>query len=530
PQVAIGPDGTATVIWRGSAGAEYIVQAATRPPGGSFGTPADLSAAGEDAEGQQIAIGPDGTATAVWYRSDGTNYIIQTATRPPGGSFGAPVDLSVPGGDALGPQIAIGPDGTATAVWYRFNGTFNIIQAVTRPPGGSFSGRINISASGQDAFDPQIAVGPDGTAIAVWTYNNGTFNIIEGTTRPPGGSFGTPSDLSESGQNAFVPQVAIGPDGTATAVWRRNDGIIQAATRSSGSSFGAPVDLSESGGFADYPQITIGPDGTATAIWHRSDGSSSIVQATTRPPVGSFGTPTDLSATGGETFDSRIAIGPDGTATAVWYRFNGTRNIVQTVSTGVPEMPLTVIKSGTGTGTVASSPAGIDCGTDCTEGYPFGTQVTLTAVPDGTSSFSGFSGAGCSGAGTCQVSMTEVRGVTATFTADPVPPVCPPNTLKKSGLKQNKKSGVAKLKVKAGGAGKIILKGSKNNRKSSTKVGSSGRGTLEIKAKGKAAKTLKKKGKVKIKVKYTYDPGSGCSGKTGKTTVKLVKKKRSKRR
>ena len=39
---------------------------------------------------------------------------------------------------------------------------------------------------------------------------------------------------------------------------------------------------------------------------------------------------------------------------------------------------LTVAKAGTGSGTVTSSPAGINCGADCSEPYNSGTVVTLT--------------------------------------------------------------------------------------------------------------------------------------------------------
>jgi hypothetical protein len=53
---------------------------------------------------------------------------------------------------------------------------------------------------------------------------------------------------------------------------------------------------------------------------------------------------------------------------------------------------LTVTKSGMGTGTVTSSPAGIDCGGDCSEGYPLGTNVTLTATPNADSTFAGWGG------------------------------------------------------------------------------------------------------------------------------------------
>jgi hypothetical protein len=75
---------------------------------------------------------------------------------------------------------------------------------------------------------------------------------------------------------------------------------------------------------------------------------------------------------------------------------------------------LTVTKAGTGAGAVTSSPPGITCGDDCSEDYPSGTLVTLTATADGSSTFAGWSGA-CEGAATCVVTMAAARSVTATF-------------------------------------------------------------------------------------------------------------------
>jgi uncharacterized repeat protein (TIGR01451 family) len=79
-----------------------------------------------------------------------------------------------------------------------------------------------------------------------------------------------------------------------------------------------------------------------------------------------------------------------------------------------PNPLLTVIRAGDGGGTVTSTPAGINCGQDCSESYDVDTVVTLTATPDANSTFSGWSGA-CTGTTTCQVTMTGNKEVTATF-------------------------------------------------------------------------------------------------------------------
>jgi len=81
---------------------------------------------------------------------------------------------------------------------------------------------------------------------------------------------------------------------------------------------------------------------------------------------------------------------------------------------------LSVSFTGTGAGRVQSAPAGIDCTTDCDADFDEGTVVTLTAQADAGSTFAGWTG--CTGSGTCQVTMNGARSVTATFTADTPPP------------------------------------------------------------------------------------------------------------
>jgi hypothetical protein len=75
---------------------------------------------------------------------------------------------------------------------------------------------------------------------------------------------------------------------------------------------------------------------------------------------------------------------------------------------------LAIAKTGSGAGTVTSSPAGIDCGPSCTAQFSNGTAVTLTEAPASGSKFTGWSG-DCSGTGACVLSMTADHAVTAGF-------------------------------------------------------------------------------------------------------------------
>ncbi len=82
--------------------------------------------------------------------------------------------------------------------------------------------------------------------------------------------------------------------------------------------------------------------------------------------------------------------------------------------TGVGGYMLNVTKDGSGNGRVTSIPAGIDCGIDCIEPYTGG-SVTLTAVSDADSNFGGWTGGGCSGAGTCELTLDADKNITAVF-------------------------------------------------------------------------------------------------------------------
>ena len=82
------------------------------------------------------------------------------------------------------------------------------------------------------------------------------------------------------------------------------------------------------------------------------------------------------------------------------------------VATFAPDPTLQVTLGGAGAGTVSGP--GISCGPDCSETYPPGTVVTLTATAQTGSTFAGWGGA-CSGTGSCVFTMNGAVDVTANF-------------------------------------------------------------------------------------------------------------------
>jgi 6-phosphogluconolactonase (cycloisomerase 2 family)/alpha-tubulin suppressor-like RCC1 family protein/fibronectin type 3 domain-containing protein len=85
-----------------------------------------------------------------------------------------------------------------------------------------------------------------------------------------------------------------------------------------------------------------------------------------------------------------------------------------TMSINAAPKNLTVTVLGTGVGTVTSSPAGISC-TSGSCSSSFAGAVSLYATPSVLANFVGWGGGGCSGTGTCNVSMDAEKTVTATF-------------------------------------------------------------------------------------------------------------------
>ena len=333
PRVAISASGEAVAVWDYYNGSHHVVQATRRPAGAGWQAPVDISPAGHNADEAEVAINAAGLAVAVWrdYSAPGPNPTVQTAWRPAGGAWQPSQPLSDPNRDAERPQVALNASGRAVAVWesYVTGGQYpDFVQAAARPAGGNWSAPVNVSAPSQGCcLFPKVALDGAGTAVAAWerVLKAGSGFVVEAAARPAAtGTWQVPATLSAAGRNAFEQEVAFSPTGAATVVWSEWNGstdVIRAATRPVGGPFGAPVNVSAASQEATRPQLAIASSVTV-AVWEQQNSANSFsVQAAASPAASGVWQPqVNLSAPGQNTTEAHVAVDSAGDTVAVWER------------------------------------------------------------------------------------------------------------------------------------------------------------------------------------------------------------------
>ena len=156
--------------------------------------------------------------------------------------------------------------------------------------------------------------------------------------------------------------------------------------------------------FGAAPSVVVGGTGTVSA----TATSGLAVTYSTTSPTCSVNATTGV-VTGISAGTCTIAADQAGNAT-----YNAAAQATQSFTVTAAGFALTVTPAGSGTGTVASTPAGISCGATCAANFNSGSSVSLAATPSTGSIFAGWSGA-CTGTGSCSVTMDAAKSVTATF-------------------------------------------------------------------------------------------------------------------
>jgi hypothetical protein len=179
-QVAIDGQGHAVVTWSWLDGGHDLVEASVgSATTATWGAPVALSApAGAVEEMPQPGVDERGDAIVVWEQWSGARKVIEAAAGSAlTGSWHPAVTLSAEGEEADEQVLALDPQGNAAALWRRFDGSFYEIEGAGFDAAGPALNGLSLPSSGLAGLPLGFAVSPfdSWSALGVigWSFGDG---------------------------------------------------------------------------------------------------------------------------------------------------------------------------------------------------------------------------------------------------------------------------------------------------------------------------------------------------------------------
>lgn len=295
----------------------------------------DVSAGQQDRP--DAAMGADSAGYLIWddYRTGGNGDIYFSLRDPITGNWSANQKVSddTTGRTQYNAAIAVDGSSVAYAVWQdqrdgKKTPDTNIYSA--RRSGGAWSANLRVNDDTRAAapqMTPRIAVTNGGDAVAVWEdHRSNAWNVYSSRLPAGGAAWAMNLRVTDNGiSRKFSPDVAVGADGTAYAVWeddRSGNWDVWFATLPLGaSSWTANQRISDDPGVADQyaPRIDIDANGDLFIVWLDDRVWSTEVRMTRRIAAGVIWEPSRVISDA-EAVPVTVALGvaSDGAAFAVW--------------------------------------------------------------------------------------------------------------------------------------------------------------------------------------------------------------------
>ena len=231
PAVAVGPEGTAHVAWTGEEGVESTALDAEGAPVGAQ----LVSPPGEDAGAADIVVDSKGRPTIAWWRGLGV-YEAKAVRLGADGTPGTVWNLSPPDQDVLEPILAVDTQDRVTAVWESFEESVHTVRlGADGVPGtvhnlsgeGTFASRPQVAAAADGrvavvwahmphAYIPQPGCPPD--------EFHPEHDVVRAAFVAPDGQPEGVYDVSAHGEQAVFPQLALNSQGLLRVTWMSFDG------------------------------------------------------------------------------------------------------------------------------------------------------------------------------------------------------------------------------------------------------------------------------------------------------------------
>jgi hypothetical protein len=276
----------------------------------------------------------------------GSNEIFYRHSNDTGEKFRGVSELSktrsVDGESALYPRISAVANNVYVVWQDEVSGRNEIFLRESNDGGNKFSGIKNLSRNNTgDSITPRIASSGNNVYV-VWTdYQPGKAQIFARASADNAGKFGGIKNVSWSSGSAYDPQIAVGGNGSLYVLWEDTsfrdftfDLILRASTDMA-NTFQDKVNLGRYvGEISDYGQI-VANGNNVFVVWSDSPQYNypqmyKIFLEGSRDNAKSFDDAVNLSTGTGKSIDPQIAVSEnDRSILAVWTELNNTNSDIQ---------------------------------------------------------------------------------------------------------------------------------------------------------------------------------------------------------
>ncbi len=265
-------------------------------------------------------------------------FCLSTSTLP--ANWTAPHQLATDQGESLNffypIDLAYNGHGDAIAIWTLNDGTNQLIFSGILPNNSStWSAPVRVSPLGEDAFNPSLAVNANGYAVVVWN----TFTLpataavkaaVLNTVTNPAGPWAQTANLSNPSNTSVLPQVTIDSSGNAVAAWitftSEEETFIEGALLPFPLLAWTPTTpLTSPSSNADSVVLKTDAVGATLAIWVEfTTTSTSVIKSASLPKLTTtWLNTTAISASDGTAFGPDLALDINGNGVAVWTDYKG---------------------------------------------------------------------------------------------------------------------------------------------------------------------------------------------------------------
>lgn len=323
-RIVVDSEGDVYVVWQDDSDKPSNILYATKPSGGSWSQPVNLSGFDVYARQPSLAIDSADTLHVAWYGSPifGEGADIFYASKPRDGDWSQAVNISQ--SDQVSSErtsLAVGPDDTLHLVYNQQAGNGPDIFYASKLEDGDWSAPVDITSDESISAEVSLATDRDGGLHLAWSAEHeGNWQIIY-RSRAPDGQWSLPVNISNNQGESRSPTLAMDSHNNTHIVWHDDTASkgtwdLLYISVSAADEWQPMVNITEdTNGTAGFPALVIDSQDrlhlTFNYSWPSLKHNYDILY-NTKPVGGKWSRAINVSDTNSQSGDSSVAVNPEG--------------------------------------------------------------------------------------------------------------------------------------------------------------------------------------------------------------------------